>query len=422
MQYETPEEAGWSSEKLSSVQHWIDEGESAAVMVIYNGAILAQWGQTERRFKCHSIRKSLLSALYGNAVQNGSIDLSETIESIGIDDDVPLTDIEKMAKISDLLKSRSGVYLSAAYETKSMMDERPKRGSHIPGSHWHYNNWDFNVLSTIYNKKSSADLFEAFEAQIAIPTRMQDFELRHTYYHLEAWKSRHPAYPFRMSARDLARFGLLYLNNGRWEDQQVLPAGWVHESTKEHSTLLAGGYGYMWWTAREKSQLGNLNAFWAAGYGGHRVYIVPGARLVLVHRADTYANKHVNPIYIQTILREVLQARTGPPQPAPHMIRLDDNQADERDHKLSSKQISGLIGEYKNAEVSVTVDEYQGRLQIANPYTGRFYLSLVSDTGFVVEDAQYRGEFVLDETGAAKTIRVWANRDAPFEMFRYTSE
>lgn len=85
MQYETPEEAGWSSEKLSSVQHWIAEGESAAVMVIYNGAMLAQWGQTERRFKCHSIRKSLLSALYGNAVQNGTIDLDETIGSIGID-------------------------------------------------------------------------------------------------------------------------------------------------------------------------------------------------------------------------------------------------------------------------------------------------------------------------------------------------
>lgn len=341
---------------------------------------------------------------------------------IGIDDDVRLTETEKKATVADLLKSRSGVYLPAAYETKGMMDERPKRGSQNPGSQWHYNNWDFNALGAIYNKETSSDLFEAFEAQIAIPIRMQDFELQHTYYHLEALKSRHPAYPFRMSARDLARFGLLYLNNGRWEDQQIIPAGWVHESTKEHSTLYAGGYGYMWWTARDISQLGILNTYWAAGNGGHRVYIVPGAKLVLVHRADTYANKHVNSIYIQAILREVLKARTGPSQLVPHMIRLDDSQADKRDHKLSSKQISGLIGEYKNAEVSVTVDEYQGRLKIANPYSGTFYLSLVSDTEFVIEDEQYRGEFVLDETGAAKTIRIWANRDAPFEMFRYTNE
>jgi len=422
MQYESPEEAGWSSEKLSSAQHWINEGESAAVIVIYNGAILAQWGQTERRFKCHSIRKSLLSGLYGNAVQNGTIDLGETIGSIGIDDDVPLTETEKMARVSDLLKSRSGVYLPAAYETGGMADSRPKRGSHNSGTHWHYNNWGFNALSTIYNKKTSNDLFEAFETQIAIPTKMQDFELRHTYYHLEAEKSRHPAYPFRMSARDLARFGLLFLNEGRWQDQQVIPAGWVRESTKMHSSLPAGGYGYMWWTARERSQLGILDSFWAAGRGGHRVYIVPGARLVLVHRADTYANKEVNPIYIQAILREVLKARTGPPRRNPNLIRLDDKQTDEREHDLSSEQIFRLTGEYEDTRVSVVVDKYQGRLQITNPYSGRFYLLPVSDTEFVVEDEQYPGEFVLDETGAAKAIRIWGDRDEPFEMHRFTRE
>ncbi|MGI9319228.1 MAG: hypothetical protein ACR2QW_18015, partial [bacterium] len=280
----------------------------------------------------------------------------------------------------------------------------------------------FNALSTIYNQKTSRDLFEAFETQIAIPIRMQDFELRHTYYHLEDRKSRHPAYPFRMSARDLARFGLMFLNEGRWEDQQIIPTSWVRESTKAHSTHRGGGYGYMWWTPREISQLGVLKTYWAAGYRGHRIFVVPGAKLVLVHRTDTYANKKVNRIYIQAILREVLKARTGPPRRNPNLIRLDDNQTDEREHDLSSEQISRLTGEYKDTRVSVIVDEYQARLQITNPYSGRFYLLPVSDTEFVVEDEQYPGEFVLDETGAAKSIRIWGYHDELFEMHRFTRE
>ena len=420
MQYETPEEAGWSSDKLSSVEHWVNEAESAAVMVIYNGAIVAQWGETERRFKCHSMRKSLLSALYGIAVRDRKIDLSERIGSIGIDDISPLTDAEKTATVSDLLKSRSGVFHEATYWREP--EDFPKRGSHKPGAFWIYNNWDFNALSTIYNDKTSADLFEEFEAQIAKPLRMQDFELRHTYYHLEALKSRHPAYPFRMSSRDLARFGLMFLNDGRWENQQIIPTDWVRESTKSHSTRPSGGYGYMWWTPRENSQLGGLNAFWAAGHGGHRIFVVPGARLVLVHRANTYTNKEVNRIYIQAILREVLKARTGPPRTNPKLIRLDDDQTDEFDYQLSSEEMSRLTGEYNDARVSVVVDEYRGRLQITNPYSGKFYLLPVSGTEFVVEDEQYPGEFVLDETGNAKAVRIWSSRDEFFEMSRSTEE
>ena len=125
MRYETSEEAGWSSEKLSAIQEMSDKAGSAAVMAIYNGAVLTQWGQTSRRYMCHSVRKSLLSALYGIAVDKGDVDIDETIGSIGIDDISPLTAIEKSAKVSDLLKARSGVYLPAAYETPSMRERRP---------------------------------------------------------------------------------------------------------------------------------------------------------------------------------------------------------------------------------------------------------------------------------------------------------
>ncbi len=413
--YETPEEAGWSSEKLQQAKQWFSEAESAAVVIVFNGAVLAQWGQTKRRFMCHSVRKSLLSALYGIAVEEGSIALNETIISIGIDDNDPLTESEKSATVSDLLKSRSGIYHQATYwEAENL----PERGSHRPGTHYYYNNWDFNALGTIYNKKTSTDLFEAFEATIAKPIQMQDFELRHTYYHLEPEISRHPAYPFRMSARDLARFGLLFLNEGRWKDQQLIPSSWVNESTRSHSTLSSRGFGYMWAIPRKIEQLGKLNTYWAAGYGGHKVYVVPGARLVLVHRADTYTDKFVNDIYPEKILMEVLNSRTGPPNPTPKLVELDDKTVKTQGSGFPKEQIPLLTGKYYSADNSVVIEESEDHLQITNPYSGKFYLTPLSSTEFEVEDEQYRGEFVYDDTGIAVTIRIWTNSNEPDEYHR----
>ena len=239
-QYATPEEAGWSSEELSLAEEMLDPVGSAAVIVLYDGVVLTQWGQVERPFDGASMRKSLLSALYGIAVAKGEIDIDETIGSIGIDEDVGLTATEKSAKVSNLLKSRSGIYLPAAFRVYEGI-KKPARGSHKPGTHWYYNNWDFNALGTIYNRKTSRDLIEDFQSFVAKPLQMEDFDLRHTRYRYEANYSRHPDAAFRMSARDLARFGLLFLNDGRWKGQQVVPVDWVRASTQTYSRTSNAG-------------------------------------------------------------------------------------------------------------------------------------------------------------------------------------
>ncbi len=414
--YVTPEEAGWSSEGLKIAQKYSRFAGSAAVMVIYDGAVLAQWGQVERRFMCHSIRKSLLSALYGIAVAKGEIDIDETLGSIGIDDDTGLTEIEKSARVSDLLKSRSGVYLPAAYEGPSQKRIRPARGSHDPGTHWFYNNWDFNVLATIYNHKTKADLFEAFRSTIAEPLMMRDFDPRHAYYHLEPENSRHPAYPFRMSARDLARFGLLFLNDGKWNGAQIIPSAWVRDSTQSYSKTSVGGYGYMWWTV--SGQLGEVGAYAALGYGGHAIYIVPAARLVFVHRTDTYERKYVNRGSIRDILKQVLRARMGPPRADPALVDGPSSPPVETRTVLTDGQRAALVGQYRKDDFVATVRVVDGRLEVEAPRRGRFYLLPRGPTAFQVEDAGTRVEFQLDGTSKATAMLVWFEPDKPYEMLR----
>ena len=177
MQYASPEEAGWSSAKLKEVKAFSEEIGSSAFMIIYDGKIVDQWGEPERRFMCHSVRKSLLSALYGIYVDEGTVDISKTMAELEIDDIHQLTDVEKTAKISDLLKARSGVYHPAAYETEAMKKARPERGSHEPGTFWYYNNWDFNTLCHILMMHTKVDFFEDFKERIADPLQMQDFRL-----------------------------------------------------------------------------------------------------------------------------------------------------------------------------------------------------------------------------------------------------
>jgi CubicO group peptidase (beta-lactamase class C family) len=134
------------------------------------GALVAAWGDTAAKTKLASVRKSLLSALIGNAVERKDIDLQQTIGSLGIDDNEPsLSAEEKTATVRDLLRARPGVYHAALYETRGMAAARPARYSHKPGTFWYYNNWDFNTLGAIYEHATRSSIFDAFEREIAGP-------------------------------------------------------------------------------------------------------------------------------------------------------------------------------------------------------------------------------------------------------------
>jgi CubicO group peptidase (beta-lactamase class C family) len=286
-----PEGAGWSRQRLERAEIWSRQIGSIAVAVVHRGAIVAEWGDTTTKTELASVRKSLLSALIGNAVARKELGLAQSLESLGIDDNEPsLSPEEKTATVRDLLQARSGIYHAALYETRAAAAARPARHSHKPGTFWYYNNWDFNTLGTIYERAVRSSIFDAFEREIARPIGMEDYYPTDGRYVTGA-ASVYPAYPIKMSARDLARFALLYLRKGRWQDRQIIPAAWVEESTRAYSHSEFGpGYGYLWWT----EPIGNGVApavslpegtFYAAGTGGQYAFVIPAHDLVILHRA-----------------------------------------------------------------------------------------------------------------------------------------
>lgn len=292
----SPEELGLSKSKLEEAKAFSETLHTAAVMVVVDGKVAYQWGEVDKKFNTHSIRKSVMSALYGKYVLNGTIDLEATMADLGINDVEGLTKEELRATVRDCLKSRSGVYHPALYETEGMKRRKPERHTHRAGTFWYYNNWDFNVLGTIFEQLTQQSLFEALQRDIAGPIGMEDYQPADGKY-ISGKASMHKAYPFHVSARDLARFGWLMLNNGKWNDLQVIDSTWVHETTRYYSdaTLYGrSGYGYLWWVARNHTRHPHLShaevpegSYSAKGARGQHLLVIPEYNMVIVHRVNT---------------------------------------------------------------------------------------------------------------------------------------
>jgi CubicO group peptidase (beta-lactamase class C family) len=293
-----PAAAGWSVDELQVAKQYAKAIGSQSWLLVENGKIVDSYGPIERVNSLHSARKSFMSAMYGQAIADGTIDMSETLKDLGIDDNDPvLTPEEKQATIRELLMARSGVYHIAQGEAPSMAAARPKRFSHTHGTYWYYNNWDFNALGTIFNQLTKSSLFEFLHDRIAVPLNMEDFKLSDQQY-LDGPESIHKYYNMEMSARDMARFGQLFLAEGCWQGKQIVPAEWVRESTAPYSDtkgdfqpLGLGYYGYLWWVGASDRFLPNTSlpngSFAALGLGPQIILVIPSKRLVLIHRTGT---------------------------------------------------------------------------------------------------------------------------------------
>lgn len=266
-----------------------DQARGIDALVIHKGDTVAvSYGPVDHPMNLGSVRKSVLSLLYGIAVDKGLVDLDVTLGELGIDESrTPLTDAEKSATLAQLLQSRSGVYLPAGGEGDTARETRPARGSAAPGSQFYYNNWDFNVAGAAFVRITGLEIGAALEDWLARPLGMQDFSPSHAFFD-EGGPSDYPTYRIFLSARDLARIGTLVRNDGVWEGRQVVSAAWLDRSLAPVSRAGAelsappfDGFGYSWWINTETGDV------MGAGWGGQYLYAERQGDLTVVARKDT---------------------------------------------------------------------------------------------------------------------------------------
>ena len=400
MQYADVSEAGFSPEDLARARRFWEHRGAASFLAVSRGAVVASWGDVDRRFLSHSMRKSFLSVLYG--VYSDEIDLDLTLAELDIDDVSALTEQEKQARVADLIQSRSGVYHPAAAEPAEMSGGRPDRGSHPPGSYWWYNNWDFNAAGTVFEQLTGTGIFDAFDSAIAKPIGMQDYRTMDGSYYYEPDKSVHPAYSFRISTRDLARLGLLLSRAGRWESKQIVPREWVAESTRSHSEIDLGdeygsGFGYMWWVE-------GTRGFAARGYGGHAMVVYPERDLVMVIRCDTYHERFVSNRAIARLFEMVAAAGGAEASDNPRLVPLPPSRTESlATIEMSAEERIRYIGEIEfESGRTVRIASVAGALTI-DYGLGVYRIFPESDTRFRMEDTQDPVLFELDPDGRVRS-------------------
>ncbi len=288
---------GWSANGLRGVSDFLaDSSNTTAVVVVDNGRVVHTYGDVAHVSYLASVRKSVLAMLYGEWVENGTIDLDATLEELGVDDVGGLLPIEKQATVEHLITARSGVYHPASNSGDNLADA-PPRGSQQPGSYMLYSNWDFNAAGAVFEQITGRNIFDELERQLAGPLQFQDFDRSRHEKSGNLEISVNPAYHMHLSTRDMARIGLLMLNEGDWGGQQIIPAEWarrivsvvtpLEEMNPESRRDGYFGYGYMWWLWDGPRAVGPFEgAYTGRGAYGQWISVFPAVDLVIAHKTD----------------------------------------------------------------------------------------------------------------------------------------
>jgi len=297
------EDFGYNSNTGDALNTFLASGSNnvTGLVVIIGGKQVYSYGNTSETSYLASARKSILAMMYGKYVENGTIDLNRTLDDLIINgvirnDVQALLPIERQATILNCITARSGVHINGSNTGDDRAFFQP-RGSMIPGTYYLYNNWDFNVSGSIFEGLTGKDIYDAFGEDLAVPLQFQDWFRNRQVKGGTTSISVYRAYHFYLSARDMARLGYLMLRNGKWNNDQLIPATWCSRSTKAFTPLgemnpasrRSGnfGYGYMWWVWDGTANTGAYKgAYMAQGAGGQYIVVLPALDMVIAQKRD----------------------------------------------------------------------------------------------------------------------------------------
>lgn len=291
--------SSFTKEKLEEIEIYLkEESNTTSMVVLEHGKVVYEYGDISEISYNASVRKSILSMLYGKHVTNGTIDLNETIGDIGIDDVGGLLPIEKQATVDHIITARSGVFHAAANDGYDKENAK-KRGSQKPGTYFLYNNWDYNVAGYILETKTGKTVYEELEEQLAIPLGFQDWNIDNQFRSTNESNSRYSAYHMHLSTRDMAKIGQLMLQKGEWNGKQLIDKAWLKKTittvtpkdtiakryNRDASNPVHSSYGYMWWLYERFYDNPDFEgAYSARGAFGQYITVIPKRDVVVVHK------------------------------------------------------------------------------------------------------------------------------------------
>ena len=242
-----------------------------------------------------SMAKSVTGALIGILVKQGQLQIEQPAP---IASWRQAKDGRNQIRLEDLLQQTSGLNFKEDYSSYSsatnMLFNKGDMAGYTeslpakvkPGSEFYYSSGNSNILSGIVRSTVGEKDYHRFPYE----QLFHKLGMFHTLLEPDASGTFVGSSYIWASARDYARFGMLYLNNGIWNGERILPEGWTEKSTEPPTANHLKNYGYQFWLNGVDETKPNLKEFpqmpddffYADGYGGQRIYIIPSRQLVAV--------------------------------------------------------------------------------------------------------------------------------------------
>jgi CubicO group peptidase (beta-lactamase class C family) len=290
-----PEEQGMNSQNLAELKEFIELNypDIYSMVIVRNGFLVKEeyfvfTGDTKRNI--YSCTKSFISALIGIAIQEGFIEnVDSPVLEFFPERTFANTDEKKRnMTLYHLLTMTTGLEwyeLQVSYDdpnnsiylmwdtndwVKYVLDQKMVED---PGKEFNYHTGASHVMSAIINKTTGLNTLEFAKTHLFEPLGIEDY----------VWPTdpdgiHYGGHGLELTPLSLAKFGQLYLNNGSWKGEQIIPEEWVLNSNRDHRPPgnYSYGYGYQWWIHPDKK------IFSAWGYAEQRVIVVPSYQLVAV--------------------------------------------------------------------------------------------------------------------------------------------
>ena len=287
-----------------------------ALLVVKDGYIVFEkyyhGGGIDQSTNLHSVTKSFSSALIGFLVDDGTITSTDQKMAALMPDYPEFQEItlqHALTNTTGLSWTEEGILWENWVASDDWVSEALSRGfEHVPGEKFKYSSANSHFLTSLAYYKTGV-----FPGQIAkerlfdplgIPFEVFNEPVQYNRWRdyvkplSQSWRKdtkgiEIAASCLYLTTRDMAKFGYLYLNRGKWDSTQILSEQWIKASTQEHVKNIYGrySYGYQWWI----TIVGDQPAFLASGYGGQIIGVVPALDLVVVLKYDAE-----NPVHPKT--------------------------------------------------------------------------------------------------------------------------
>ena len=310
-QVSTPGEQGLDAELVARMYLEAEELDTIySLLVVKNGKLVAEKyfndGSVDNKTLMQSVSKSYISALIGLALEQGCLESvdQKLVEFFPEYIDQISDARKKKITIRHLLQMRSGYPWEETHADLMAAMWTGDNPPHIvnfpltadPDTVFQYSNTSTAWLAEIVSRSCDTNLKDFSEDYLLDPIGVQMGEF---------WPNKYGDYHplFHFSARDAAKFGLLYLNKGEYNGDQTIPESWVNDSLQTYSQNVSTGgpssgkigryfreigYGYQWWSANA----GDHQFNYAAGHGGQLIVLLDAFDMVVVTTADPFFMQH----------------------------------------------------------------------------------------------------------------------------------